>query len=152
MGLNPVFVVLGAAAESIALELDGIRNVKCLTNPNWERGLSSSLSAGLRAVLDDTRCEGALVTLADQPFVGAGALASLIAVFGGDRRIVASSYDGIIGVPALFAREFLDELATLTGDAGAGGWLRARSDKVTAVPLEKAALDIDIQSDTALLK
>ena len=80
------------------------------------------------------------------------ALASLIARFDEDNRLVASSYNGVIGVPALFGREFLEELATLTGDAGAGAWLRARSDSVTRVPMEKAALDIDIPSDSALLQ
>ena len=76
----------------------------------------------------------------------------LIAAFDESHRLVASSYDGVIGVPALFGREFLEELTTLTGDAGAGGWLRARPEIVTAVPLEKAALDIDTPGDTSLLR
>jgi molybdenum cofactor cytidylyltransferase len=113
--------------------------------------LSSSLAVGLGQVLQETDADGALVTLADQVFVDGAALASLIARFDGAHRLVASSYDGVIGVPALFGREYLDELTTLGGDAGAGSWLRARAAAVTAVPLEKAALDIDVPRDTALL-
>ena len=131
--------------------VDGIPEVRCLSNPNWESGLASSLAVGMRAVLG-TRCEAALVTLADQPFVDAGALASLIAEFDNGHRLVASSYDGVIGVPALFGREFLEELTMLTGDSGAGAWLRARAESVTKVPLERAALDIDRPADTALLR
>jgi molybdenum cofactor cytidylyltransferase len=129
-----------------------MRNVQCIVNPDWEIGLSSSLAVGVRAARRDTECEAALATLADQAFVDGAALASLIAAFDDDHRIVASSYDGVIGVPALFAREYLEELTNLTGDAGAGAWLRARRDIVTAVPLEKAALDIDTLSDASLLK
>jgi len=53
----------------------------------------------------------------------------------------------------LFAREFFDELLRdVTGDAGAGHWLRTRADDVTAIPLEAAAFDIDTPSDAAILK
>ena len=151
-GANPVIAVLGAAAQSVAAALDDVPNLRCVVNPYWESGLASSLAAGLRAVLDTTECDGALVMLADQPFVDSASLASLIAQFEAGHRLVASSYDGVIGVPALFGREFLEELTHLTGDTGAGAWLRTRSDSVTRVPLEKAALDIDTRADTALLR
>lgn len=151
-GASPVFVVVGAKADSVADALTGMRGVEALTNSEWEKGLSSSLSVGLRAVLDNPEIEAALVTLADQPFVDAAALTSLIAAFDDDHRIIASSYDGTLGVPALFGREFLAELTELTGDAGAGSWLRARPSGVTALPLEKAALDVDLPSDAALLR
>ena len=102
-------------------------------------------------MLQEKDADGALVTLADQAFVDGSALASLIARFDRAHRLVASSYDGVIGVPALFGREFLEELTTLSGDTGAGAWLRARADTVTAVALEKASLDIDTPRDAALL-
>ena len=151
-GADPVFVVLGAFAENVAPALDGIPGVRCIHNSEWKAGLASSLATGVRAVLDGTDCEAVLAILADQAFVDGAALASLVARFDEDHRLVASSYDGVIGVPALFAREFLEELTTLNGDAGAGAWLRARAGAVTGVPLEEAALDIDTPSDTALLR
>ncbi|MDQ6718441.1 MAG: NTP transferase domain-containing protein, partial [Gemmatimonadota bacterium] len=126
--------------------------IRCIRNADWKRGLASSLAVGMRAVLDDTDCGAALVLLADQAFVDGAALASIIARFDEDNRLVASSYDGVIGVPALFAREHLEDLTSLEGDAGAGAWLRGRTDSVTRVPLEKAALDIDNPSDQALLQ
>lgn len=150
-GADPVFVVLGADAERVAPALDGMRNVRCLTNPGWKSGLASSLAAGMRAVLGEAVCDATLVSLADQPLVDGAALASLVAEFGNGHRLVASSYSGVIGVPALFGREFFEELITLTGDAGAGGWLRARLQMVTVVSLKNAALDIDTRSDKALL-
>ncbi len=151
-GASPVFVVVGAAADQVVPALNGIENVRCITNAEWKNGLASSLALGLRHVIDETESDAALVTLADQAFVDGAALASLIGAFDDDHRLVASSYDGVVGVPALFAREYLEELMTLTGDAGAGAWLRERDEIVTRVPLEKAALDIDNPSDTALLQ
>jgi molybdenum cofactor cytidylyltransferase len=106
---------------------------------------------GLSAVFEDASCDGVLVTLADQPLVDAAALKRLIAAFDGERRIVASAYDDTVGVPAVFAREHIEDLMRLTGDAGAGSWLRSRPNEVTRVPLGVASLDIDTSSDAARL-
>lgn len=150
-GAKPVFVIVGAHARYIAPALANLRDVITLENAAWKTGLASSLALGLRAVIENRDSEAALVTLADQPFVDGAALSSLTGRFDDDNRLVASAYDGVIGVPALFAREYLEELTNLTGDAGAGAWLRERPDSVTAVPLERAALDIDTPSDAARL-
>ena len=148
-GAKPVVVVLGARADMIAPALTGLASVKIVMNPEWSTGLASSLAAGLAAVLEDPLCDAVLVTLADQPLVDAAALRRLVAAFGGDRRIVASGYDNTVGVPAVFAREHLDDLMRLTGDAGAGSWLRSRPSEVTCIPLDVAAVDIDTPSDAA---
>ena len=140
-------VVLGANAEMIAPALSGLASVRTVVNQEWSKGLASSLAAGLSAVLEDATCDAVLVTLADQPLVDAAALRRLVAAFGGERRIVASSYDDTMGVPAIFAREHVDDLMRLTGDAGAGSWLRSRPSEVTCVPLDAAAIDIDTVSD-----
>jgi molybdenum cofactor cytidylyltransferase len=151
-GAKFVFVIIGADAESVARSVAGMPAVRALHNQDWMEGQATSLALGVRAILSQTSCDGALVTLADQPFVDGAALASLISAFDEDHRLVASAYNSTIGVPALFGREFLDELGKLTGDSGAGSWLRARRELVTAIPLEGAALDIDTPSDSALLK
>jgi molybdenum cofactor cytidylyltransferase len=136
-GASPVVVVLGANAAMIAPALSGIASVRTVVNPEWSKGLAS--------------CDGVLVTLADQPLVDAAALRRLLAAFDDKRRIVASAYNNTVGVPAVFAREHVDDLLRLTGDAGAGSWLRSRSNEVTRIPLDVAALDIDTPSDAARL-
>jgi molybdenum cofactor cytidylyltransferase len=150
-GANPVVVVLGANAEMIAPALSGLASVRTVVNREWSKGLASSLAVGLSALLEDDTVDAVLVTLADQPLVDAAALRRLISAFNDERRIVASSYDDTIGVPALFAREHIADLMRLTGDAGAASWLRSRSSDVTCVPLDVAAVDIDTGSDTAHL-
>jgi CTP:molybdopterin cytidylyltransferase MocA len=124
--------------------------VTAVVNSDWRSGLSSSLVTGLATVFADSSRDAVLVVLADQPLVDTGALKRLMDTFDEKRRIVASTYDGTIGVPAVFAREFAGELMQLTGDAGAGSWLRNRGD-VTTVPLEAGAVDIDTESDLARL-
>ena len=150
-GASPVVVVLGANAEMIAPALSGLESVTTVVNREWNKGLASSLAAGLSAVLQHGGCDAVLVTLADQPLVDAAAIRRLVAAFDGERRIVASAYKNTIGVPAIFAREHVDDLMRLTGDAGAGTWLRNRASEVTCVPLDVAALDIDTPSDVAAL-
>ena len=150
-GAHPVVVVLGANADLIAPALSGLPSVTTVVNREWSKGLASSLAAGLSVVLEDATCDAVLITLSDQPLVDAPALKRLVATFGGDKRIVASSYNDTIGVPAIFGREHIDALMRLTGDAGAGSWLRSRSSVVTSVPLDAAAIDIDTLSDAAHL-
>jgi molybdenum cofactor cytidylyltransferase len=145
-------VVLGANAATIAPALVGLTSVAIVINPDWKRGVASSLVAGLSAFLADEACDAVLVTLADQPLVDGTALRRLVTAFDDEHRIVAAAYDDTIGVPAVFGREHLDDLMRLTGDRGAGSWLRARQNEVTRVPLYSAAFDIDRPSDVARLR
>lgn len=148
-GANPVVVVLGANSELVEPALSGLAAVTTVVNRKWSDGLATSLAAGLAEVFKDDACDGVLVVLADQPLIDAAALRRLLAAFEGERRIVASTYDGTVGVPAVFGREHADELMRLKGDTGAGSWIRHRLDEVTRVPLGAAAFDIDTTSDLA---
>jgi molybdenum cofactor cytidylyltransferase len=151
-GASRVVVVLGANAATIAPALVGLTSVAIVVNPDWKKGLASSLAVGMAAFLADDSCGAVLVTLADQPLVDSAALRRLVTAFDDDHRIVASAYDDTIGVPAVFGREHFDDLMRLTGDRGAGSWLRARQNEVTRVRLRSAALDIDEPSDLARLR
>lgn len=151
IGASPVVVVLGAHADLVAPALDGLAGLTVVPNAAWRSGLASSLAAGVRAALDDLAVDAVLVSLADQPLVDAGALRRLVAAYPGAHGVVASAYGDALGVPALFARAHADALLALSGDAGAGAWLRARRAQVTAVPMDAAALDVDTPDDVARL-
>jgi len=150
-GASPVLVVLGAHAARVAPALDGVAGVTALYNADWETGLASSLAAGVRAALAEPDVDAVLVTLADQPLVDDAALARLIAAYPGAHGVVASAYGDALGVPALFARAHAESLTRLTGDAGAGAWLRRRGDAVTRVAMDAAALDVDTEADVERL-
>jgi nicotine blue oxidoreductase len=124
-GADPIFVVTGAAA----VELDGIRTVY---NPQWRTGMGSSLRAGLRALPQDA--DAVVVALADQPLVGAEAVARLIAAYQAGATVAVAAYEGKPRNPVLLAREHWPEvIATATGDQGARAFLRAHPDLVTLV-------------------
>lgn len=151
-GGGPVIVVLGAHAAAVAPALDGLAGTVVVTHAGWADGLAASLGAGVRAALAHAPgSDGLLLTVADQPSVDARALGTLIAAFDGPRRLVAAAYRGVVGVPAIVGREHASALLGLTGDAGAGRWLRARGAAVTAVPLPEAAIDVDTEADVAAL-
>lgn len=150
-GADPVIVVLGAHAAEIQAALTRLAGLTSVVNPAWESGLASSLATGLRVALQDDSCDGVLVTLADQPLIDAAILRRLLASFHGGARLVASGYEGMPGVPALFGREHVPELLSLTGDAGAGPWLRKNLSELTIIPLDAAVLDLDTPADAARL-
>jgi len=146
-----VVVVVGADAELVSPALSSLRDIRTVVNDRWQEGLSSSLACGVRAVLGISECDGVLITLADQPLVDAAALRTLLDAFDAQHQVVASEYGGTVGVPAVFGRQHLDSLMSLTGDTGAGAWLRNRESSVTRVPLPAAAHDVDTREDFARL-
>ena len=148
-GVEEVIVVIGSDARDVASALDGNPSVRTILNQDWNTGLASSLKVGLAAIGDS---DGVLITLADQPLVDSTAIQRLIDRFDESHRIIASGYDNTTGVPAIFGNEHIDELKTLTGDYGAGKWIRSRIADVTIVPLEEAAIDIDTPADAARLE
>jgi CTP:molybdopterin cytidylyltransferase MocA len=155
-GADPVLVVLGAHADAVARALTGLDGVTTLVHADWARGMAGSLAAGVRAALAAApACDAILVTLADQPLVDAAALRRLLAAFPGAHALAAAAYGdppgAVLGVPAVFGRAHLDALLAVDGDAGAGGWLRRHRERVVAVPIPEATLDVDTADDLARL-
>lgn len=146
-GARPVIVVLGADADLTVPVLMGIDGVTTVINEGWRTGVASSLTAGIAALLEHGELDGFLVTLVDQPKIGAASLQRLIDAFDDNHRIVASSYAETIGVPAIFGKELTDELLALTGDSGAKQFLLDREDCVTLVEMPEAEMDVDTVND-----
>lgn len=93
-----------------------------------------------------------VVALADQPLVGAEAVARLIAAYRAGAGVAVAGYDGRPRNPVLIAREHWPEVAAMaTGDRGARAFLRARPDLVTLVECGDTGRpdDIDTAADLA---
>lgn len=150
-GYGPVVVVVGSDADKVLVALQNLDGITSCINTAWRDGLASSLKAGLRAVSEIADVDALLVTVADQPKVSAEVLAKLADSFASGNRLVAASYNAALGVPAIFGKEYFDDLGHLSGDSGAGQWLRRRANEVSAIEMTDAAFDIDTESDVRKL-
>jgi molybdenum cofactor cytidylyltransferase len=153
LSCSPVAVVLGAHAGQIRPQLDATR-VLITENPDWPDGMGSSIRAGLRALLDaHPKISAAIFLVCDQPLLTPATLRSLIATHertGGS--IVASEYDGVLGVPAFFTRSFFPELLALDGAAGARQVISTNRAHAIGVPFSEGTVDIDTPADFARLR
>ncbi len=89
--VDGAFVVVGDNSEA-ARELCEPYGFEVVENPEWEEGQATSVLAGLKALGDDF--EAAVVMLADQPLVGAGAAENLIEAFGDGASIAVAATAG----------------------------------------------------------
>lgn len=144
---RPIVVVIGAAADRIIPELDGLP-VARVENPNWELGPGTSVRAAVEAVESDPEVEAAVFTLVDQPFISAFDIERLVEAHEATGRpMAAAGYAESVGVPALFARARFPELRSLPSAEGARRLLARRPDDVAVVPLPAAAIDLDTPDD-----
>jgi molybdenum cofactor cytidylyltransferase len=150
--LEPVVVVIGARGDRLRAELANLP-IHLADNPNWATGISSSLRMGIETLqqLDQSRglsLQGAIVALADQPFVSAALFQHLCQHYQQTRApIVAAQYATLLGVPALFDCSLFPALTGLQGDQGARWLIRAGGAAVCSVPFERGAIDIDTPED-----
>jgi len=143
-GCEPVVVVLGAAADRLRAELDGIPVVTA-ENPDWELGPGTSVRAGVDAV---GPADAVVFLACDQPLVDAVHVRRLIdARRASGRPMAASEYAGSAGVPALFARECFPDLRALPAGSGAKQLLARRPDLVAVVPFPAGTVDLDTPED-----
>jgi molybdenum cofactor cytidylyltransferase len=147
---HAVTVVLGANAAAIAPLLRH-SPASVVINRHWEEGLASSLRAGVSHLPGST--EAVLVTLADQVAVTGFDLMRLITRWRQQSEwIVAASYDGRTGVPAIFPNHAFGAILELRGDVGAQPLLRRMAERCLRVPMPNAAIDVDTPEDLLKLE
>ena len=97
-GGDPVIVVLGANESEFRAALAGL-DVEIAVNDRWPEGMGTSIHTGLRA-LENRDISGAILALADQPFVTPEFLSELVARHCEDAKpIVAAQYSVPPGFP-----------------------------------------------------
>jgi molybdenum cofactor cytidylyltransferase len=149
---GPVVVVLGARANELRPALDGLP-VQIVENDRWPEGMGSSIQTGLRALQDAAALSsttGAILALADQPFVSSAFLRSLADLHHtSGKQIIASRYSGTVGVPVYFSRDAFPLLMALKPDQGCKGVILGHPSNTHLVDCPDAALDIDTPEDYA---
>lgn len=147
-GCGPVVVVVGESRSAIQADLRETSAI-VIENPEWQRGLGTSVRRGTRYLLETVPAIDALVLMVcDQPLVESSTIAALIAEQKKTRKpIVASGYSGTLGVPALFDRSCFGALLALPDDSGAKTLIETRPDDVASVVFHEGAIDIDTPAD-----
>src|SRR5947207_11686385 len=120
-----------------------------ISNPNWKYGIGTSIRAGVQHLIEIASGIEATVLLAcDQPFVDRAVIDGLMTLYHETRKpMVAASYAGTLGVPALFDRSFLPELLRLDDSAGAKSIILSNRDQVAEFPFPEGKIDIDTAED-----
>jgi molybdenum cofactor cytidylyltransferase len=141
-----LLVILGARADEIRAGMPA-EAVEIVESPAWRAGPGSSIHAAL-AALAASPPDGLLLAVCDQPLVPAAHFAHLRRTFEAHPTcIVASGYDEIAGVPALFPRALFDELGALPAREGARPLLRRHADRLVTLPCPGAGRDVDTLDD-----
>jgi len=139
--ISDIIVVTGNEYAEVRKAIS--QNVEFTHNPDFDRGLSSSLKAGVSAL--HSACDGVMVCLGDMPYISQTVYDEIISAFIEGQIIVPTSH-GKIGNPILFSKEFFDDFQTLEGDKGARGLLKKYSEKVIKVEVGTDSILEDIDT------
>ncbi|MBT2443703.1 nucleotidyltransferase family protein [Streptomyces sp. ISL-36] len=154
-GCEVVHVVLGASADRVR-ERAQLPGCVLVDNPEWAEGMGSSLRVGLASLSAEALpVDAALVSLVDQPGIGAEAVARVRSAYRSRDALAAASYEGRRGHPVLFgADRWAGIAAEAVGDQGARDYLKAHRDAITLVDCSDVAepYDIDTEADLAHLE
>lgn len=122
-GCTDVVLVLGAT------EVAAPPGVTAITAPQWREGLSASVRTGL-AQADRMHADYAVLHVIDTPDVGPAVVARVLGRAMASQSGLARAYFGDRpGHPVVMARRHWPEvLAQISGDQGAGAYLRSRQD------------------------
>lgn len=149
-GLDPLIVITGANRTEVEAALVSLP-VKCMFNPDWASGQSTSMKVGLESL--PPRCDRVMFLLSDQPQISPLLIRQVIERHNTQRNpVTAPMMRERRGNPVLFGSETFEVLRSVHGDKGG----RAAFDvfKVDHVPWidDRCLLDVDQVRDMDTLK
>jgi len=142
--VGEIVVVLGSRAQEVSQAL-GERPVVVVLNPNYARGMSTSLATGLGMVGGQARY--VLVALSDQPLITPQTYNKLIeAALGSSKGIIVPTYRRKRGNPIIISAGYRQELMSLAGDVGGRELLRKYPRDVLEVAVDCEGVLININT------
>jgi molybdenum cofactor cytidylyltransferase len=144
---STVTVVLGANAEAIETGIKQYR-IHVIHNSDWAKGMASSIKSAIAHTQKDKDMDSVVIMLCDQPFVTNAIIDNLLyKQQETGKKIIASTYNDTVGVPALFNRTLFAELLLLQGKEGAKKILNNHPDDIATISFGKGGIDIDTLTD-----
>lgn len=145
--VDETIVVVGHKAGEITRTIAG-RPVKIALNPDYRRGMSTSIIAGLKQA--DPRSQAVMLAMGDQPLVASRTINRLIDAFKKHNKgIAVPTHRGRRGHPVIFDIKYKAELLMLKGDIGGREIVKNHPDDVLEVPVDSPSVisDIDTQEE-----
>jgi molybdenum cofactor cytidylyltransferase len=121
-------------------------------NPHWKNGMSSSIRIGIETLASSAsygpRMDAAVIMLCDQPFVTTQVIDELVTAYrASGRPIIASAYEGTVGLPAQFAHQCSQISPGWRRQKGRKRLSRNMPEMCFCIPFTHGAIDIDTPMD-----
>ena len=115
-----------------------------------DEGISASLACGLRAALRRfPQAQGALIALADMPWVAQATVREVAAALRRGAPLAAPIHGGKRGHPVAVGARYFDELKTISGDEGAKRLLTVHAAEIELIEVDDPGVlrDVDTPAD-----
>ncbi len=147
-GIHKIVVVLGAGREKHQQEITDLP-AQIAFNPDWEKGMGSSLKCGIRFVMETfPDADSVVLMVCDQPMLTSEHIEKLINTFRSkEHAIVSSYYSGSPGVPVLFQRSMFAKLLDVSDWQGAKGIVKDHPASISFVEFPEGEVDLDTPED-----
>ncbi|NUQ26607.1 MAG: nucleotidyltransferase family protein [Saprospiraceae bacterium] len=147
--VDEVWVVTGHESERVEAVLQPL-GVHFVYNPAYEKGMTSSIQAGVRASGINTGAY--LICPGDMPYLKPAHINLLIQQFNaldGQPGILAPVHNGKRGHPVLFSKHFRDEILAHTDPDGCKGIIQRHAGQLMLVEVENEGILHDIDTPEA---
>ena len=147
VGIEDVIVVVGHRANEIISHVEYCR-ARAITNEQFERGMFSSVQAGVNALSPES--EAFFVLPVDIPLVRTETIRDLLGAYrDGNSKIVFPAFLGKRGHPPLISASYRNEILSYSGGDGLRGFFRKhnRHSERLEVSDEMILLDLDTPAD-----
>lgn len=152
-GIMDLVVVTGHQHEDVVAALDGLQ-VSFAHNTDFAAGQAGSVAVGIAALPETV--SGALIGLADMPFIAPDLVAEMIRDHSGlgdhERRISFPVHEGRRGNPVLWGSGFFEALGNLAGDMGGRLVLSENPAAVNSISWHDDSIHRDIDTPQDLVQ
>lgn len=144
---DKILVVLGSDAEKVKKKIKNLP-LKIIVNPDYQKGMLSSVQWGFRNLPDNT--QAVLVLLGDQPGISATVINKVINAYKRTKKgIVIPVYNNNRGHPALIDIKYRKDIKNLNPDIGLRDLVYNHPEDTFEVEVESPSIlqDIDDPDD-----
>jgi molybdenum cofactor cytidylyltransferase len=146
--LKKIVVVLGSREEQHRAVIQNMP-LDIIYNKAWQKGMGSSIKAGLDKLLtNNILCEAVIILVCDQPLLTTRHIQLLIEKYQHSKKpIVASRYSESDGVPALFSKHYFPVLLAMDDRFGAKKIIQEYQADVETILFPEGQIDLDTMED-----